>query len=305
MIPHPPKWVRAALVELNRSSGSQESLSSLWIVRLSSHYASSGYFGILRSLRDLLPLPAGPPRVSRHSDRPRPKPWYNRPRDLVLSSRALAQELVSPLGDPSSREIHSQPVFPPADIPPVRLLPGAETPFGSTVPPAESRSAFVVSHHHDGLLRTEVTGLLHPATGQGFAAFRASQYQSSPKAILDTVGSPREAIHTLRRVSLVRSRSASLRPLPSCRYRPPPGTPAGRSQKTHRPSPTEAEIGRPCALPPRRVSARPIVSSRPSPEGAGRPSTPKPAPRLPKELVCRPRDGASLTAEAQDETRMR
>jgi hypothetical protein len=93
--------------------------------------------------------------------------------------------------------------------------------------------------------------------------------------------------------------------LPSCRYRPPPGTPAGRSQMTYRPSPTEAESERPCALPPKRVSARPIVSCRPSPEGAGRPSAPKPAPRLPKELVCRPRDGASLTAEAQDETRMR
>jgi hypothetical protein len=33
--------------------------------------------------------------------------------------------------------------------------------------------------------------------------------------------SPRDAVHTLRRVPLVSSRTASLRPLPSCRYRSP------------------------------------------------------------------------------------
>ena len=241
-------------MKLDGSSGSQESLSSCGITRLSSHFASSGPFGVLRSLRDLSPLPAGPSRVSRRSERPRPKPRCDRPHDLVLSSRALVQELVSPLGDPSSREIHSKPVCPPAGTPQVRPLPGAEAPFGSTVPPAESRSAFVVSHHHDGFLRTRVTGLLHPATGQGFAAFRASQLQRCPKATLDTVGSPREAFHTLRRVPLVCSRTASLRPLPSCRYRPPPGTPTSRSREANRPSPTEAESGRLCALPPKRVS---------------------------------------------------
>jgi hypothetical protein len=209
---------------------------------------------------------------------------------MTLSSptELSVQELVSPLGDPSSREIHSKPVFPPADIPLTRPLPGAETPFGSTVPPVESCSAFVVSHHHDGLLRAKVTGLLHPATGQGFAAFRASQSQCSPKATLVTVGSPREAFHTLRRVSLACSRTASLRPLPSCRYRPPPGTPSGRSQKVHRPSPTEARIGRLCARPPKRLShpsqcIEPSIPRRswatvraeagvPAPEGAGLPA---------------------------------
>jgi len=305
MIPHPPKWVRTALLELDGSSGSQKSLSSCGITRLFSHHAGSRPFGILCSLRDLSPLPAGPSRVSRRSDQPRPKSWYDRPHNLVLSYRALVQELVSPLGDPSSREIHSYLVCPPADVPPMRPLPGAEAPFGSTVPTVESRSAFVVSHHHDGFLRTRVTGLLHPATGQGFAAFRASQPQCNPKATLDTVGSPREAFHTLRRVPLVCSRTASLRPLPSCRFRPPPGTPTSRSQEAYRPSPTEAESGRLCALPPKRVSSPTQCfvtsiprggwatvrdeASAPAPEGAGLPTA----------------NGAGWTAEAQDEIRMR
>jgi len=70
---------------------------------------------------------------------------------------------------------------PPTDIPPARPLPGAEAPFGPTSPGAGSRSVLVVSHHHNGLLRAEVTGLLHPATGQGFAAFHVRP-PARPKA---------------------------------------------------------------------------------------------------------------------------
>jgi hypothetical protein len=40
------------------------------------------------------------------------------------------------------------------------------------VPPVESRSVLVVPPHLDGFLRAEVAGLLHPAAGQGFVAFR-------------------------------------------------------------------------------------------------------------------------------------
>jgi hypothetical protein len=70
---------------------------------------------------------------------------------------------------------------PPAGVPPTRPLPRAEAPFGSTPPSADSRSALVVSHHHDGFLRAEVTGLLHPATCQGFAAFRACRFPAPPE----------------------------------------------------------------------------------------------------------------------------
>jgi hypothetical protein len=109
---------------------------------------------------------------------------------------------------------------PPTGIPPARPLPGAEAPFGSTLPSADSCSALVVSHHHDGLLRAEVTGLLHPATGQGFAAFHACPSPQHPKVKRAGGVNPRDAVHTLRRVPLISSRTASLRPLPSCRYRP-------------------------------------------------------------------------------------
>jgi hypothetical protein len=74
---------------------------------------------------------------------------------------------------------------PPAGVPPTRPLPRAEAPFGSTPPSADSRSALVVSHHHDGFLRAEVTGLLHPATCQGFAAFCACRFPAPPEGGAD------------------------------------------------------------------------------------------------------------------------
>jgi len=44
--------------------------------------------------------------------------------------------------------------------------------FGQTVPPVRSRSAFAVSHCLDGLLHLGLAGLLRPAAGRMFAAFR-------------------------------------------------------------------------------------------------------------------------------------
>jgi hypothetical protein len=218
------------------------------MVRFSRNRAGSGSFGFPRSLLDLSPLPAGPSRSSRPDHRPQPKPRVDSPHDLILSSRALVRELGSPLGDSSSLEIRSKPVCPPADTSAARPLPEAEAPVGPTVPPAESWSAFVVSHHHDGLLHATVMGLLHPTTGQGFAAFHASRRQRSPKATLVSAGTPRDAVHTLRSCSLANSRTASLRPLPSCRYRAPSGNP-----------PTEA--GEPPFVPD-RSRARPTTRTR-------------------------------------------
>jgi len=61
----------------------------------------------------------------------------------------------------------------------------------------DSRSALVVSHHLDGFLRNRPAGLLRPATGPGVRRVVT-----------------RDGVHTLRRVPLVSSRTASLQPLP-------------------------------------------------------------------------------------------
>jgi hypothetical protein len=73
---------------------------------------------------------------------------------------------------------------PPIGNPQLRPLPGAEAPFGPALPRASSCSALVVSHHLDGLLRNRVTGLLHPATDQGFAAFHACRLPAPPEGDL-------------------------------------------------------------------------------------------------------------------------
>jgi len=195
------------------------------------------------------------------------------PHDLVVSSRALTQELESPLGDSSSRGVCSKPVCPPADMPLARPLPGTEAPFGPTELPAESRSAYVVSHHHDGLLHAKVTGLLHPATGQGFAAFRASRAQRHQKATQELAATPRDAVHTLRRLSLASSRTASLRPLPSCRYRPPPDTPPRRGVMWCVPSRPRPRGSDRAGGPPKRAHRPPTRQVRRlHPEGNRRPA---------------------------------
>jgi len=191
-----------------------------------------------------------------------PKSQCIGPHDLVLSSRALTQELEPPLGDSSSRGVRSKPVCPPADMPPACPLPGTEAPFGLTVPTVRSRSASVVSHHHDGFLHAEVTGLLHPATGQGFAAFHASRNQCCPKAAQVPAGTPRDAVHTLRRLSLASSRTASLRPFPSCRYRPSPDSLPSQGEVERlpsRPKPSESDRA---SDPPKRVRRPPSRQCR-------------------------------------------
>jgi hypothetical protein len=166
-------------------------------------------------------------------------------------------------------------VRPPTGTPLEHPLPEAEAPFGPTVPTAGSCSAFVVSHHHDGLLRSKVTGLLHPATGQGFDAFPASRLQRSPKAALQTVGIPRDAVHTLRRVPLASSRTASLRPLPSCRYIPLPDVSSGRSLPNHRhPRPEPKIISRTWPELRREQAPDPGERCRPVSEETGQPCPP-------------------------------
>jgi hypothetical protein len=110
---------------------------------------------------------------------------------------------------------------PPTGIPPARPLPGAEAPFGSTLPSADSCSALVVSHHHDGLLRAEVTGLLHPATGQGFAAFHACRLSAAPEGEAGGRGqSPRRGSHPSKSSPHQQphriTAAVAFLPLPSC-----------------------------------------------------------------------------------------
>lgn len=75
----------------------------------------------------------------------------------------------------------------------------------------------VVSHHLDGLLRTQVSGLLHPEARWSSLRFRAATHpHHRPKSTVWINGAhSRNAVHTLRRIPLVGSRTASLRPLPS------------------------------------------------------------------------------------------
>jgi hypothetical protein len=85
---------------------------------------------------------------------------------------------------------------PPAGIPSARPLPEAEASFGPTLPSADSRSTLMVSHHLDGFLRARVTGLLHPATSQGFAAFHACRRPAPPEGgAIRRVHSPRRGSH--------------------------------------------------------------------------------------------------------------
>jgi hypothetical protein len=164
-------------------------------------------------------------------------------------------------------------VRPPAGTPLEHPLPGTKAPIGLPVPTARSRSAYVVSHHHDGLLHSKVTGLLHPATGQGFVTFPAFRPQRYPKVALEAVGVSRDAVHTLRRVPLINSRTASLRPLPSCRYliNRPVHRPAEAGQIAVRFQPKlGGELNH---LPALRGGweSDPFETSHPAPEGTGRP----------------------------------
>lgn len=64
---------------------------------------------------------------------------------------------------------------PSADVPLSRPLPGAEAPFGPTVPPAGLVPPSWFLTTMTAYSAQEVAGLLHPATDRGFAAFHDAQ----------------------------------------------------------------------------------------------------------------------------------
>jgi hypothetical protein len=94
-----------------------------------------------------------------------------RPGPVIRGSRALpswawllSRALHSRRARPSSRGI--RPLRLPSDMFPCVHSRWVSPPsFGRTSPSARSRSVFAVSHRPDGLLRTRIAGLLHPAAG--------------------------------------------------------------------------------------------------------------------------------------------
>jgi hypothetical protein len=118
-------------------------------------------------------------------------------------------------------------VCPLADKPSARPLPGAEAPFGPT------GSTHRVKFRPRG---SSPPRRFPPRRGRGFVAPRSrtrvrlvSRYtgarrtravrRRSPARDAHS-GAPRDAVHTLRSLPFADSRTASLRPLPPCRYRP-------------------------------------------------------------------------------------
>jgi len=160
-----------------------------------------------------------------------PKPPNTSPRDLDLPSRALESAPVSTRADASSLGIRSG-YHPSADTPLSRPLPGTEAPFGPTGPTAEHVPPPWFLTTMTAYSAREIAGLLHPATDRGFAAFPDARGPYRPPQGAAGTGrqgrSPRRGSHPPK-TSLADSRTASLRPLPSCRYRRCPVPEPGRS----------------------------------------------------------------------------
>jgi len=143
---------------------------------------------------------------------------------------------------------------PPAGIPPMCPLPGAEAPFGSAQPSASlvPPSWFRTTSTAFSTSRSRVCCTPQPAKGS--PRFAPADPRGARRR-WSAGGAPRDAVHTLRRLPLASSRTASLRPLPSCRYRPArlvlrPG------RSPHRPPPAEADDVHP-SLHPRGIQRTP------------------------------------------------
>jgi len=88
--------------------------------------------------------------------------------------------------------------------------------FGASPPGFGSRSALVVSHHLDGFLRSAVPGMLQPVPDLGFVGLHRGR-SSTAEAVSDRVPDSLRRAHPTKVSFLAGSRTASLRPLPSCR----------------------------------------------------------------------------------------
>jgi hypothetical protein len=234
-----------------------------------------------------------------------PEPRETNPRVLDLPFRALEQALEPALAGSSSHEIHSDSPLrrhaSPVSTPGNRgsLRPDDASP--SHVPPLWFLTTLT------GCSTREVASLLHPATSQEFAAFRSPHDQYRPPEG-GGHGSrwrvPRNAVHTLRRFPLVDSRTASLRPLPSYRYRhrrnddqPPDaddapirrsGPPRHSAQAHAQAKPTSRPVS--LSAPPAPPAHHPKVTRRsapwPKPPGRTTGSTPPASEWVPGLIEC-------------------
>jgi hypothetical protein len=181
------------------------------------------------------------------------------PRGLHLAFRALATS-PEPFAQPpqGGSPVETNPDF----VPPLVALPAcrpsvvsrrcvhSRTPlqaamaFGPRVPHLDSCSARVVSHHLDGLLRTGACGLVASRFRPWGSPRFVPACPAPPKRRWGPARSSPQRGHTLQRVPLVSSRTASLQPLPPCRCRvpehprliergpaAPEGTAVGRSRR--------------------------------------------------------------------------
>jgi hypothetical protein len=180
----------------------------------------------------------------------------NSPRVALLIFYLSFRALVAPAGTPRSfrrsREFllsWDSPACCPSTVrPSARPLPGAEAPFGPTVPTVNRvpPSWFLTTSAVCSALGLRVC--CTPLPAMEFDAFLASGIPAHPKVAWMFVAFPAPRVHTLRRVPLVSSRIASLRPLPSCLFctfsLPGPARPWGRAMA---PVPSaEASGSEPC-----------------------------------------------------------
>jgi len=86
--------------------------------------------------------------------------------------------------------------------------------FGKSLPHDLSRSALMFFQHLDGLLHSLVPDILQPDNDHGVRYVSDVQRRRNRQHR----NLPRNANHTPRRIPLISSRTASLRPLPSCCY---------------------------------------------------------------------------------------
>jgi len=259
-IPHGPEPAWAALMELSGPSRSQESLVSLGILRFSNGQSVSGSVGLSHVPRDLRAVagrafrgfPSSPPSAAEALER-RPS-W---PCSLLQSARESA-------GTTSRRPLlswDSSVALPPAYPTCVhsqepRLPSGRRCHTPTPVPPSWFRTTSTVCSAHGSRV------CCTPQPVKGSPRFMLAACPRRPKATRSDGDNPRDAVHTLRRFPLASSRTTSLWPLPSCRYRP-----------ARRWCPGRDRVPLPTASPPRRVAYTPLVlpagRQLPCPEGWG------------------------------------
>ena len=162
----------------------------------------------------------GPSRTFLLHRLPTPKHRSDGPRDLDLSLKALVIALEMPFGRSSSHGIRRVPLRRHAQRASTPGSRSSRRSDGATRQFAFRPRGFTPPRRftpHNGA-RVYCT----PQPAGGSPRFWSCRLQRRPRATEVGGDLPRDAVHTLRRVPLVSSRTASLRPLPSCCYRSPP-----------------------------------------------------------------------------------